>query len=142
MSEPADTSPRPPLTWERIEVGGVYADLAIDVDQRGFDAYAAAVRGATGSKPAPGRAAHIMASSWTIPRVCFRNWQVPNGALHAGQSWRFLREVAAGDRLRLVTTAAEKFETRGRRFVVFKSEIADSAGRPVGIGTMTMVWPQ
>lgn len=139
---PATAAGRPPLTWDDIVVGRAYADTWIDVEAGGLAAYAASVMGSAGGPAAPGRAAHVMAASWTIPRVTFHAWKVPDGALHAGQAWRFVREVAAGDRLHVVTRAAERFEAKGRSFVVFKSELADAAGRPVGSGTMTMVWPR
>lgn len=138
----AGAEPKPPLTLQTIVVGRVYADQWIDVDARELEAYAAAVRGPAGGRASSGRAAYMMAASWTIPRVTFRAWKVPDGVLHAGQSWRFMREISAGDRLHLVTRAAEKFEAKGRSFVVFKSELADAAGHPVGTGTMTMVWPR
>lgn len=125
----------PELTYDRIVVGEVYAEREIDVSPEATAAYAAAV----GAKAAP---AFLMAASWTVPRVSFSKWRVPPGGIHARQTWHGSRPIVLGSKVRLRTTAKEKFHSKSRPYVVFESVIEDGAGALLARGEMTILWPK
>lgn len=125
---------RPELTFDRIVVGETYAEREIDVTQEMVAAYAAAV----GARAAP---ACLMAASWSVPRVSFLGWQVPGGGIHARQTWQSFRAVLPGSRVRLRTTACEKFHSKSRPYVVFETVLDDPAG-VLARGEMTVLWPR
>ena len=110
------TEPRPLLTFDRIAIGETYADREIEVTSDMVAAYASAA----GAHSAP---AYLMAASWTVPRVSFSQWTVPAGGIHARQTWQGHQRVAVGSRVRVRTTAKEKYHSRSRPYVVFESMI-------------------
>jgi hypothetical protein len=124
----------PELTYDRIAPGDIYAEREIDVSPEAVAAYAAAV----GAKEAP---AFLMAASWTVPRVSFSKWRVPPGGIHARQTWQNFRPIRRG-KVRLRTTAREKFQSKSRPYVVFESVIEDGAGVLLAKGEMTILWPR
>lgn len=125
----------PELTYDRIVPGEIYAEREIDVSPEAAAAYAAAV----GAKEVP---AFLMAASWTVPRVSFSKWRVPPGGIHARQTWQGSRPIVPGSRVRLRTTAKEKFHSKSRPYVVFESVIEDVSGAVLGTGEMTILWPR
>ena len=129
------TEALPELTYDRIAVGEIYAEREIDVSPDAAAAYASAV----GAEEVP---AFLTAASWTVPRVSFSKWRVPPGGIHARQTWQSSRPIVPGSRVRLRTTAKEKFESRSRPYVVFESVIEDGAGLLLASGEMTILWPR
>jgi len=125
----------PELTFDCIVVGETYAERDIDVTDEMVAAYASAV----GAKAPP---AYLMAASWSVPRVSFLKWQVPAGGIHARQTWQSFRTIPSGGRVRLRTTAREKFHSKSRPYVVFESVIEDHAGGVLARGEMTILWPR
>lgn len=128
------TDPRPLLTFDRITIGETYADREIDVSAAMVAAYATAV----GAQSAP---AYLMAASWTVPRVSFSHWTVPAGGIHARQTWQGHQRIAAGSRVRVRTTAKEKYHSKSRPYVVFESVIEAAGGVQLARGEMTILWP-
>lgn len=125
----------PELTYDRIVPGEIYAEREIEVSPEAVAAFAAAV----GAKEAP---AFLMAASWTVPRVSFSKWRVPPGGIHARQTWQGSRPLVLGSKVRLRTTAKEKFHSKSRPYVVFESVIEDGAGLLLASGEMTILWPR
>jgi len=132
---PREGDARPELTYDRIAVGEIYAEREIEVSSAAADAYAVAV----GAKDSP---AFLLAASWTVPRVSFSRWRVPPGGIHARQTWQSFRRVAPTAKVRLRTTAKEKFEVKARPYVVFESVLEDETGEPLARGEMTVLWPK
>jgi len=134
-SHPGDGGALPELTYDRIVVGEVYADREIEISPAAAASYAASI----GAKESP---AFLMAASWTVPRVSFSKWRVPPGGIHARQTWKSFRRIVPATRVRLRTTAKEKFEAKSRPYVVFESVLEDEAGEPLARGEMTVLWPK
>lgn len=65
--------------------------------------------------------------------------KAPPGGLHAKQKIQFRRALRLGDQLSLQGLVAEKFERKGRNYVVFSFE-AQCAGETVAEGLVTSVW--
>jgi len=129
------TEDLPELTYDRIRVGEVYAERDVDIRPPAVAAYAAAV----GAKSCP---AFLMAASWTVPRVSFTKWRVPGGGLHARQTWQGFHPMPVEGRIRLRTTAREKYHAKARPYVIFESVIEDLSGVVLARGEMTVLWPK
>jgi hypothetical protein len=108
------------LTFERIVEGEVYADRDIDV--------------------LPAMHGFLQAASWTVPRVAFTDWQVPAGGIHARQTWEKIHELPSPS-VRLKIVAVRKYVSKDRPYVVFESTLSDRAGKLLGRGEMTILWP-
>lgn len=64
----------------------------------------------------------------------------PPGGIHAKQHFTFFKTVAAGDELATVLTIREKFEKKGRNFVVCETETTNQHGEKVSVGRITSIW--
>lgn len=60
-----------------------------------------------------------------------RHFRLPLGHIHARQETEFLRPVPLGCTVRLVGRVAEKYEKRGRRYVVVEVTALDEGGQPL-----------
>jgi hypothetical protein len=132
----------PDLTFEAMTIGDVYADTMVEVTDAVIDRYREAIATGLRKNAESTFAPPTMAAMWTVPRVMFRDWNVPVGGLHAGQRWESVRPVKAGDRLRVRVSVKEKTVRKGRPWVVFESRLTDPEGSLVARGEMTIVWPQ
>ena len=59
-----------------------------------------------------------------------RHFRVPLGHIHARQETEYLRPIPLGSRVRLVGRVAEKYEKRGRKYVVVEVTVLDEEGQP------------
>lgn len=109
------------LTFDRIVEGEVYAERDIEV--------------------VPSMQGFLMAAGWAVPRVAFTGWQVPAGGIHARQTWECFSRLDRG-MVRLKTTAKRKYRSKERPYVVFESTLSDGAGKLLGRGEMTILWPK
>jgi hypothetical protein len=64
----------------------------------------------------------------------------PPGGIHAKQHFTFFRSVGAGDELSTVLTIREKFEKKGRNFIVCETETTNQNGEKVSLGRITSIW--
>ena len=66
----------------------------------------------------------------------------PPGGIHAKQRFTFLHPVAVGDELDTVLTVKDKYERKGRRYVVLETRTRDRAGTEVTVGEIVAIWGQ
>ena len=134
----------PDLTYDGMTVGDVFVDTSVTVKAESIAEFRRAIQ--AGAGPAvigEGTCAPpTMAAIWTVPRVMFREWNVPVGGIHARQRWQCAKSIHAGSELRIRISLKEKFVRKERPWVVFESRLTDASGEEVASGEMTIVWPQ
>lgn len=64
----------------------------------------------------------------------------PRSTPYVGSDVRYCRPIKAGDEVRSVTVLDRKFERGGNRFVVFRVEAEDGAGRAIAGYDYTCLW--
>jgi acyl dehydratase len=120
---------------EALQIGEVVGEVAITITEAMVDAYAAAVgdfnplfmeRDASGRRIAhPELLPKFAIDSLWIP--IFE--RMPN--IRAKQSYAYLEPVLTGLTYRATGYVAEKYERRGRLFVVFEAIFKDASGKEV-----------
>jgi acyl dehydratase len=68
--------------------------------------------------------------------------EMPPGGIHASQVFDFVQPAVAGDELTTTSKVADKYETRGRKFVIIESETKNQNGQEIVRSKMTAVWPE
>lgn len=63
------------------------------------------------------------------------------GGVHAKQEFRFMNPSYVGDRLHTVITVSDKYERRGKKYLVFDSLTTNQRGEPIVWGRRTRIWP-
>jgi 3-hydroxybutyryl-CoA dehydratase len=66
----------------------------------------------------------------------------PPGGIHAKQHFSFRHPVRVGDRLGTTLTIKEKYERKGRRYVVGETTTRNDSGDVVTVGAITFIWGQ
>jgi len=66
----------------------------------------------------------------------------PPGGVHAKQSFRFLQPVKAGDVLETQLEVVDKYEKKGRRYLVSETVTRNQQGTLVTRGRITSIWGQ
>jgi 3-hydroxybutyryl-CoA dehydratase len=66
----------------------------------------------------------------------------PPGGIHAKQHFSFRHPVRVGDRLGTTLTIKEKYERKGRRYVVGETTTRNASGDVVTVGAITFIWGQ
>ena len=64
----------------------------------------------------------------------------PPGGIHAKQHFTFCRPVVVGDRLGTLLTIKDKYEKKGRRYVVAETVTRNQSDDIVTIGEITFIW--
>ena len=133
----------PVLTYDGMTVGDVFVDTSVTVTAEAIAEFRRTIQ--VGAEPLgigdDRFAPPTMATMWTVPRVMFHEWNVPVGGIHARQSWRFVKFIQAGTKLRVRICLKEKFIRKERPWVVFESRLTDRNRDEVASGEMTVVWP-
>ena len=131
------------LTFDGMVVGDVLVDSTITVTAELIAEFRRSITTDTASSGAvdDGIAPPTMAAMWTVPRVMFREWNVPVGGIHARQRWQCGRPIRAGSVLHVHISLKEKYVRKERPWVIFESRLSDSEGAEVACGEMTVVWP-
>lgn len=133
----------PDLTFDGMAVGDVFADSTIVVTADSIADFQRVIimndHGVASQNA--GYAPPTMAAMWTVPRVMFREWNVPVGGIHARQRWQCARPIRAGSTLRVRITLKDKYVRKERPWVVLESRLTDLYGADVAHGEMTVVWP-
>lgn len=120
---------------ERLQTGDVVGEVAITITEVMVDAYAAAVGDSNPlfvEKDASGRR---IAHPELLPKVAMDSlWlpmfeRMPN--IRAKQAYTYLEPVQTGLTYRATGYVADKYEKRGRLFVVFEAIFEDAKGREV-----------
>lgn len=92
----------------------------------------------------PGRSRSVSVASPMLAALYIRGAQNalkgPPGGIHAKQHFSFLLPVHAGDELFTVLTIKEKYEKKGRNFVVCETETKNQNGDRVAVGRITSIW--
>jgi len=68
--------------------------------------------------------------------------KIPPGLLHAQQRFEFTGIVRPNETLRIKTVIEDKYERKGKKFVVWKSEVFNQRGDKVATGWLTPIWPK
>lgn len=133
----------PDLTYDGMSVGDVLVDATVVVTADSIADFRRAIAtGDTGNEePDSSCAPPTMAAMWTVPRVMFREWNVPVGGIHARQLWHSASPIRAGSTLRVRISLKEKYLRKERPWVVFESHLTGQDGADVARGEMTIVWP-
>lgn len=92
-----------------------------------------------GSEADQSPAPPTLASVYTYGLVA--QLRAKEGAILAGQSFRFLQPVREGDELRTDGVIIERFEKRGRQFMVLETETRNQQGDLVCSGRLTRILP-
>lgn len=127
-------------TYAEIEIGAVFPDTPTVFDVTAETV--AAFRAATLDQPqdvgegAP--APSLLAAAYLIEAISARG--SPPGGIHAKQSFRFLRPIAVGDRLRTQAQIVDKYFRKDRPYVVASFETRNDADEIVATGTITSIW--
>jgi len=64
----------------------------------------------------------------------------PPGGIHAKQRFQFLKPVAVGDTLETTLTVTDKYERKGRRYVVSETLTVNQHGDEVTRGEIVSIW--
>jgi len=129
-----------PILFDDIRVGQALGPVTHDVTVEMVRRYAEA----TGDAGPEARAADPVApasmaalfSTRLMGRVGIDR---PGGSIHAKQEYRFLAPLRAGQTATTTGTVVEKFERRGRRYVVFETLTVDAQQRPVARCRVTSI---
>jgi len=68
--------------------------------------------------------------------------KIPPGLLHARQRYEFIGVMRPNETLRIKTVIEDKYEKKGRKFVVLKSEVFNPKGEKVATSWLTPIWPR
>lgn len=68
--------------------------------------------------------------------------KIPPGLLHAQQRYEFTGIIRPNETLKIRTVIEDKYEKRGRKFVVWKSEVFNQNGDKVATSWLTPIWPK
>lgn len=91
---------------------------------------------------APGNEAEVPSMIAAIYLVnVMHSRRAPPGGLHAKQNFRFHRRLRLGETLSIQGRVTEKYERKGRPYVVISLEVK-SEGEMVAEATITSVWGQ
>jgi 3-hydroxybutyryl-CoA dehydratase len=66
----------------------------------------------------------------------------PPGGIHAKQRFVFLAKIQIGDVLETTLTIKEKYEKKGRRYIVFETHTMNQNGLEVTKGEIVSIWGQ
>lgn len=66
--------------------------------------------------------------------------KIPPGLIHAKQKYEFTGVVRPDEELLIKTVVWDKYEKKGRKFVLLKSEVFNEKGDHVGTGWLTPIW--
>ena len=67
--------------------------------------------------------------------------RLPPGGVYAKQEFKIQAPCYVGDRLRTVISVHDKYERRGRRYIVFDAQSTNQNGEQVIWGRRTRIWP-
>jgi len=70
------------------------------------------------------------------------NRKIPPGLIHARQRFEFTGIMRPNEKLIIKTVIEDKYEKKGRKFAVLKSEIFNQKGKKVATSWLTPIWPK
>jgi acyl dehydratase len=138
-------SPFRKLTYEAVEVGEEFVSDELLVKPEDIDTYAFAVDDHhpwfTEDSPFGGPIAHPTLVGNQALRLRHSRYVVEAG-LHAKMRFQFLGAVKPGMRVRARGRVIDKYERRGRHYMVTEFETTDDQGAPLVRGQFTqMIFP-
>lgn len=66
--------------------------------------------------------------------------KIPPGLIHAKQTYEFTGIVRPDEELKIRTVVEDKYEKKGRKFVLLKSEVFNNKDEKVGTSWLTPIW--
>ena len=120
---------------ERLQIGEAVGEVAITVTERMVDAYAAAVGDFNPLFMEEDASGRRVAHPELLPKFAMDSlWmpifeRMPN--IRAKQAYTYLEPVRTGQTYRAAGCVADKYERRGRLFVVFEAVFKDEKGNEV-----------
>lgn len=130
--------------FDTLEVGKEYPPFSYQLDEGSITKYIEAVEdneicaiaGKLGKKVAPPTIASVyflQAFYWAFPNR-------PKGNVHAKQRLCFCRPIQAGDVLKTYLKIADKYEKKGRKYVLIDILSKNQLDETVLAGLMTLIW--
>lgn len=134
------------LSFENLQVGQTFPVAEFCVQGDHIRRYAEATgddhpsyrSGDDESLQAPNTFGHLFA----VPRVVVPDAVLPPGGVHARQEYRFERPLQAGQRITTAMRLVDKYEKRGRRYLVYEFEVRDETGAVSLVSRMTSIAPR
>lgn len=151
MSDRLEAGLQPELLYDDLAVGSEFGELRFPLDAERVrryieasgdanpiytDADAARAAGLPGSIAPPGL--------WGVwgRQGYLREHRMPGGGVLAGQDIEFCKPVPVGETLSVNSRVTDRYEKKGRRFVVFETRAEDSRGELCGLVRITAIWPK
>ena len=69
------------------------------------------------------------------------NKKPPPGSIQAGQRYEFLRPIHVGETVTVRVTIDDRYQKKGREFVVMKGEAYNGDGELAAVSILTFIWP-
>lgn len=124
------------MNWDTLQLGVVSGSIAVEIDDAMVDEFVDAMEIADDRFAAkPG--ARRQAPSHAVPKIGlyplyidYLNAHIGDGVF-AKQHFRFIEPIFVGDTISATGRLVEKYERRGKHYVVFEGEFKNAAGTPV-----------
>jgi 3-hydroxybutyryl-CoA dehydratase len=132
------------LAYDELHIGSVYPNeparfVVTQEVVEGFRKLAASSRIDAGDADLRGDEAPPMLAAVYI-RGAQDALRGPPGGIHAKQRFAFSKEVRVGDVLDTVLTIKDKYERKGRRYVVSETRTTNQSGQEVSKGEIVSIW--
>jgi len=69
------------------------------------------------------------------------NKKPPPGSIQAGQRYEFLRPIQVGETVMVRVTIDDRYQKKGREYVVMKGEAYNKDGELAAVSALTFIWP-
>lgn len=128
--------------YDDLRIGQIFPEepAIFHVDELSINSYRAIARDAAGKRSVAeaGTAPPMLAAVYI--RSAQNALKGPPGGVHAKQSFRFHEPVSAGDILSTVLEVIEKYDRKGRRYLVCETRTTNARGVLVTTGRMVSIW--
>ncbi|MCG8382420.1 MAG: MaoC family dehydratase N-terminal domain-containing protein [Gammaproteobacteria bacterium] len=135
------------VKFDDVEVGLEYPDTPVEFKVtedvvNGYlgatfdasDAYKVHSTAADGKRPAP----PTLAAVYMMEAMLML--KSPPGGVHAKQKFAFHKPACVGDTLLTKVRILDKYQKKGRNYVIMQTITTNQAGEPVTTGTITRIW--
>jgi hypothetical protein len=123
------------LAYDNLEVGQTFPPARFVADPARIRGYLEATDDDGPHPGAPNTFGHLFA----VPRAVLPDATIPPGGVHARQAYEFFRPLRPGEQVTTTMRVVEKYEKKGRRYVVYEFEVRGSEGDRCLVSRMTAV---
>lgn len=128
--------------YDDFSIGQVFPEqpAAFHIDAACIRGFRDVMRRAAPADPAAGGnvAPPMLAAVYIRPALNALGF--PPGGIHARQSFQFHRSARAGDTLSTTLEILEKYERKGRRYLVLDTRTTNQQGTLVSTGRIVSIW--